>query len=894
MAKKRFKKPKPKDIEIYPFDPHPQIHVPKGHNGWEGYDPKIHKTWYQTNYLELFREIKRDPDTAIPKLRQILISDLWFICYFIMPLPDEVKELLNQPFTVGYAGKIQNGPITGTLDLVAREHFKAVDINENVFTSEGWKKHGSLKVGDKIYGSNGNLYNVTERTEIFTSADCYRVVFDDGYSVVVSGEHLWAVEKRGHHKREPMIIETKKLYKHQHKPDRRYAVKVNAPLKSSLRFFELLPIDPYTLGAWLGDGTRMDGVLTCQDKEVFDRISEFFIVGKGRPSKPITKTIKGLKVKLRNQQLLDNKHIPERYFRASERDRVSLLQGLMDTDGTCNPRGTATFVNKNFRLASDVHMLCCTLGLKPQFNSFSQDHGVVYYVSFQAYKKYPIFHLKRKLKNCKSGDRVARRFIKDVFKVLSIPVSCITVDSPDGCYLIGKSMVTTHNSTFITIGETIQYNMQFPNNANAIFSYNRATSKRFLREIKQIYENEDHPGCRLLRMMFPDVLWSDPKAQAPKWSEDEGLVLKRKTVSRHSTIEAWGLLDGMPTGGHYHRRIYDDLVTEDIAASPGEMEKVKFKFDSSQNLGVMAGGRHRVAGTIYAYDDPNCYVRDKIEIINGEEKPVYHTRLYPATDDGTPDGNPVLVSPERLQELKNTQTFYCQQLLDPVPVGEAKLDPAMFIDIEPEMIPHKLFKFVIVDPAGDKETQKGEDDWAIHLLGVEPYMDDIGASNVYLLNSKIEKFAHAQAIDAICKMYIDGGRVECIGVEKVGLSSVEIHVANAMKEKGRFLSTKDGSIRILTPAGRQKDGRIMQGMDWPLKNGKLHISKSVPKAYRDRILQEARFFPKWSKKDGLDAWSYLWDILLDFSFLFRSENDEDDRDAEKRDVEANEFDPLRA
>ena len=103
--------------------------------------------------------------------------------------------------------------------------------------------------------------------------------------------------------------------------------------------------------------------------------------------------------------------------------------------------------------------------------------------------------------------------------------------------------------------------------------------------------------------MFSDVLYNNPEREAPIWSIEKGIVVKRKTSRPEPTVGAYGLLEGMPTSVHFDRRIYDDIITHDICENYETMEKVKVKFDMSQSLGK-EGGVHRVVGTYYAYDDP--------------------------------------------------------------------------------------------------------------------------------------------------------------------------------------------------------------------------------------------------------------------------------------------------
>jgi len=408
-------------------------------------------------------------------------------------------------------------------------------------------------------------------------------------------------------------------------------------------------------------------------------------------------------------------------------------------------------------------------------------------------------------------------------------------------------------TSIMTVAETIQYTLGNPGGATGIFAYARPVAKKFLFTIRDIFRSRG-----LLKMCFPEIVWKDPEKESPLWSLDEGIILKRSTTRKEPTISAWGLIEGMPTGLHFERRVYDDIITEDVADSPEVMEKIKTKYDSSQNLGTQ-NGTHRVIGTFYHHADPLTYVRDKKDE-NGNPK--YHLRLVPATEDGTPNGRSIYISQKRLDDLKLTKTFNCQQLCNPTPIGTQKLNPEYLKEIDPAQIPRTSYKFMTIDPAGS--TAKG-DSWAILVCAVEPKVDEVGASNVYIIDSIISPLGDSEAIEAIVRMYRNAGVIQKVGVEKVGLSSTEIHVGNALRAIGRHISVDDGSLVILRPAGRNKTQRIESALAWPLNNGKLHISKAVPHAYRERLKWEMEKFPFWHD-DGLDALSYLYDIIKDFRF----------------------------
>ena len=434
---------------------------------------------------------------------------------------------------------------------------------------------------------------------------------------------------------------------------------------------------------------------------------------------------------------------------------------------------------------------------------------------------------------------------------------CQEIESGPDDYTLDVYAREHFKTSALTIAETIQYAMKYPDRAQGIISYARPAAKKILFSIKEILEQNN-----ILKMAYPDVVWANPEKDAPMWSLDDGLVLRRLSNRKEATMSAHGLTEGMPTGVHFERRVYDDIVTEDIADSVDTMEKVKEKFDSSQNLGTI-DGTHRVVGTFYHHNDPLTYIRDKkVCADDGSESKRYLLRLKPGSDDGTRDGKPVLLPQKRWDDLKLTRTFIYQQLCDPSPSGETKLNSLMLMEISPEFIPKNLYKYMIIDPAGDSKDGMG-DAWAMIIIGVEPESDEMGMNNQYLLDAVIMPMRTSVAIEEAVRMYMRAGILQRVGIEKVGLSSIEVHFREALTKQGRHVSEESGTLMLLKPRGRNKVNRIDAALSWPLSNRKLRMSTAVPQQYRDRIRMEMDKFPHWHE-DGCDAWSYTFDILKEY------------------------------
>ena len=434
--------------------------------------------------------------------------------------------------------------------------------------------------------------------------------------------------------------------------------------------------------------------------------------------------------------------------------------------------------------------------------------------------------------------------------------ACRDVEDGDKTKTIDLWAREHFKSTIITKAEIIQKILRNKEERVGIFSHTRPAAKSFLRSIKLILETS-----LFLKTCFPDVLFGNPTVESPKWSEDDGLICKREGFYNEATVEAWGLLEGMPTGKHFTHRVYDDIETADVVENPDTIRKLVDRFDLSQNLGTM-DGTERIVGTTYHYAGVLVYLKDKT---NMDGKRVYITRIKAATDDGTPSGKPVLLSENKINELKcNEYLFACQQLLNPSPIGVRKLDSSLVKEIEYSFIPKDIYKFLVIDPAGDSKNGKG-DSWAIECWGVEPSADDVGASNIYLLDAIISPLRESEAVEEITRIYMRNGMIQQVGIEKVGLSTTEVHVANALAKKGRHISVENRTLAILRPAGRDKVKRIESALAWPLYNSKIFLSKDVPEVYRNRFRTEMDKFPYWHD-DALDAASYLYDIIKEYRF----------------------------
>lgn len=378
---------------------------------------------------------------------------------------------------------------------------KRLDVSTQIPTPTGWTTMGELKAGDQVFDGNGDICRVTVAWPIEVSDNSWDVVFDDGQVVRADGEHLWVTSTQ-----KDRIREYKQTaeFREKRKRTRPKRAKCTATLRSKLlsernsasaRLRVLAPykgvrttdeirctltdhrgrrvhsvkvsgintpesellIDPYILGCWLGDGSSHCGQITSMDPEIHGSFAAIYTPGPTQ-NKPGNKawsiTYKGLSASLKHLDLIHNKHIPQQYLRSSHQQRLALLQGLMDTDGTSSTDGRTSFTTTNPKLKDGFLELIWSLGIKAascegRAKLYGKDCGPVWDIHFTSTEA--VFRLQRKLSRTapKPVPRVSQcrvRYITDIIPAPAVEMRCIAVDSPDHTYLCGRAMIPTHNS----------------------------------------------------------------------------------------------------------------------------------------------------------------------------------------------------------------------------------------------------------------------------------------------------------------------------------------------------------------------------------------------------------------------------------------------------------------
>ena len=385
---------------------------------------------------------------------------------------------------------LTNGLHPGQLIVIAGRPGlgKALALDTPLPTPTGWTTMGGVGVGDLLLGADGRPTAVTGVTEVMLGRPCFEIAFSDGTFIIADAEHQWVTHTRASRRSasgRPALRTTAELATtvRCETADRRanHSIATAAPLHLPEAD---LPLPPYVLGAWLGDGHSAAARFTTADPEIVMHLEAEGIevpswrgamlyalrlpaTGAvprpcGGPSSGCAGcrtcqaahgTVHGL---LRTLGVLVDKHIPTAYLRGSEAQRRALLAGLMDTDGTVTTTGNLQFAVTSERLARDVQELVVSLGHRcsmttKRVKGRNETTSMCFTLNWTSDER--TFRLERKhlahkeRSQSRSSARTALRWVVAVTAVTSVPVRCVEVDAPDHLYLASRAMVPTHNST---------------------------------------------------------------------------------------------------------------------------------------------------------------------------------------------------------------------------------------------------------------------------------------------------------------------------------------------------------------------------------------------------------------------------------------------------------------
>ncbi len=371
---------------------------------------------------------------------------------------------------------------------------KAQPLHAKVLTPDGWVAMGDVTEGMLVCTPSGEVASVTGVFPQGTKS-IYRIVFDDGAEAECCDDHLWScfIPHDGHNskKASPLVVPTsfirEFLAKKQQAKARggTFIGNISVPLiKPTPGVETALPLPPYLLGVLLGDGCITTGtpIITSADQHIIDTVASLiddpdYELGKSTPTSQYDYKIRQ-KVPANNGPgigMAANKYatilkeiglfgkrshekfIPQAYLASSVAQRLALLQGLMDTDGTVGKRaGDISLATTSRQLAEDVRELVWSLGGKasittraPSFThqGIKKQGRTCYTVAVRLPKPRDAFTLERKRLLCREQwqEKQARRIIKDVVYVGEQEAQCIMIDHPTHLY-ITDDYTCTHNT----------------------------------------------------------------------------------------------------------------------------------------------------------------------------------------------------------------------------------------------------------------------------------------------------------------------------------------------------------------------------------------------------------------------------------------------------------------
>lgn len=411
------------------------------------------------------------------------------------PTEAELRDILYNYSPTGNLGRplYERDPRNMIL-MTSRGSGKLLKRDEKIRIKDGWKTIEELEIGEKVYSIDGTLTKIKNKTELQKNVEMYRITFRDGRTIDCCKDHQWLVWDKYHNRTSKLFekhLTTKKteeLFKtfqwlrkdsKSKDPNKklleyRYAIPKASFIAEDTT--KNLPIDPYTLGLLLGDGcmtskkTQID--LTTKDQEIIDyclntyseacRVSyisyrDLYVIG-FREESLIKANLKALGL---FGTYSDTKFIPKDYLFSSFSERLELLKGLLDTDGTsCD--NTIEYYTVSDQLSQDVQDLVRSLGFNCSHtikeNTFYKDINGIKIICkpchrIRIYTDFPIFKLKRKLKYIKHIKSLAgqskynKTFITNIEKISNSEGYCIEVEHPSHTY-ITKDYIVTHNTSW--------------------------------------------------------------------------------------------------------------------------------------------------------------------------------------------------------------------------------------------------------------------------------------------------------------------------------------------------------------------------------------------------------------------------------------------------------------
>jgi len=397
-------------------------------------------------------------------------------------------------------------------------------------------------------------------------------------------------------------------------------------------------------------------------------------------------------------------------------------------------------------------------------------------------------------------------------------------------------------TSLLSIAWVIQQILINPNVTIRIVTFGWGRSVEILTEIKDHLKNPE------LVKLFPEVLWFDPKAYAPKWGED-AITVKRTEVVGGFTVKVDSIMGGI-TGSHCDIMVFDDLHDIENTQTADQIRKVIQRFRNCRAV-LKPGGLRIIIGTVWKRDDFYAWCEDR-----GFEKyrrvATYNSRGEECDCDAE-DAQPYfpeLFTVEELRQIKLElgRAFYaCQYNLQALAEEDIKFTEEMirFYDSDPPY--NKIW--ILVDPALSR-TRKA-DDSAICIVGKPKNPDD----RLKVIKSRGLRVRSRQLIDAMLDEYVYFARI-CpnitLGIEQAQLQYILIEwLREAMRERGLFFEPEE-----LKHGNRPKEDRVNKLVPLFENEGiELHRTRC------NKLVEQLLDFGATTHDDHVMSLAYLPDVM---------------------------------
>ena len=441
-----------------------------------------------------------------------------------------------------------------------------------------------------------------------------------------------------------------------------------------------------------------------------------------------------------------------------------------------------------------------------------------------------------------------------------------------------------------TFGGLIRHVLNDPNITIGLFAITNKVAQGFLFQIMQeLASNED------LKVLFPDILYDNPKTQAPRWSQQVGIMVKRTAVYKNATIEAHGLVDGNYTGSRFKLKHYDDAINQHTVNTREMIRKAIQGINLSQATYV-PGGWSQFVGTFYGHDDPYthliregwpyeleaCYEIKWDECVLDDDTGLPRKFVYDET-------KPIYLDHFNLEKLKRSlgEEFGIQMMCNPnAQLHEGfQLEWIQFYKAHPVDEAVGKTVYILVDPANEKK--RGSSYTAMWVVGLGP------DHNYYILDGVRTRLDLYERTEALFDLVSRWKPYE-VRYEKYGLQSDIQHIELMMERRGyRFIIEpvggmvkKEDRIRRLVPLFRQRRVFFPEEITQSYvvyKGEVLDPGMNVAQTYESKsenlvqkfISEEYLVFPSSRTNDMMDALARIAEPEMDLSWPTHSFGQED-------------------